>query len=155
MYLPYCFQHSRSVLGLAVKPSLIADAGLGLFAARDFEAYSLVVEMNGELLTKKELESRYPGDVTAPYVIQTSDNSFYDGALQRYIGQYANSVFSIRKPYGSVKSMCNAEFIMNTIDNRPYIQTTKAVKAGTEILVWYCKDYRLDTSKSTTRRTSR
>lgn len=76
---PLCWQHTRLVSGLSVKPSSIPGAGNGLFAFRDFRPSSTVTRYSGEALTAAQVEARYPGNTLAPYVLKVGRDRFVDG----------------------------------------------------------------------------
>ena len=83
--------HTVSILGLTIKPSPIPDAGLGLFAVKDFPRGSHLTPYLGEILSKSQLDDRYGDDnFTAPYAVSISSNVFIDSACHRCIGAYAN-----------------------------------------------------------------
>jgi hypothetical protein len=96
-------------LGLVVKKSGIVNAGLGLFAARNFEIGDIICVYYGELLTKEALDDRY-GDATGPYSMQSGQSAMVvDGACLRSPAVYANDLSnsSSRRP---AASEYNAEF---------------------------------------------
>lgn len=138
--LPYCAQHTKTLLGIRVAPSDIEGAGLGLFALQEFPKGSLLAPLAGELIDTAELDRRY-GRHTGPYAIIVGENT-WDAALQRTVGNFANTrIWKGR----SVKKGTNAEIVANLNDNaRPWIEATRRIKAGDEILAWYGADYRVE-----------
>ena len=92
MWLPYCWQHTRSELGLRVAASTHVPGTLGLFAAKDFEEAEMVAPYVGERIDARTRKGRYDeGPLTlAPYLIATSDS-----ACVRGIGAASNGAFGI------------------------------------------------------------
>jgi len=108
-YLPYCHTHLKKKLGLVVKTSRNENAGLGLFAARNFDRGDIICVYYGELLTKGAVDDRY-GSSTGPYSIQSSHyGTVVDGACLRSPAVYANDLSnrSSRRPR---ESAYNAQF---------------------------------------------
>lgn len=61
-----------------------------------------------------------------------------DGALERYVGQYANSKYSASTKR-SIQKGTNSDFILYKPPGKPrkvYITATKKIKKDTEILAW-------------------
>lgn len=143
--LPYCFQHVKTVYGVEIKESTIPGAGLGLIAAKDFKKGDFIAPVLGERLTAQQLNHRYstaPG-ATMPYTIRVGEQD-YDGALMRYSGQYANSLFNNRT-HRSKLTGTNAVFSRKRVENewQPWIRSTKAIKKGQEVLAYYGNEYML------------
>ena len=73
------------------KPSLIPDAGLGLFATREFPPGCHLTSYLGEILSKVQVDARYGDDLfTVPYAVSVSADIIIDSACLRGIGSYAN-----------------------------------------------------------------
>jgi len=146
-YLPMCFQHLRKEMGLVVKQSTIAAAGLGLFAARDFESGSWIAPVDGERLTKQQLDNRYDDfldEISAPYGVRVKNNEIADGALQRWVGHYSNTKLS---PTGhSLKTGTNATISFRGVGaaRTPWLKATKSIRDKDEILTWYGSAYTID-----------
>ena len=152
MYLPYCYQHLRSEIGVYVAPSDIKGAGLGLFAFKDFKKGAMITVLDGEPITDAEAQRRY-GDATRPYVLEEKAGKMVDGALERYVGQYANSQFSASTKR-SIQKGTNSDFVSYKPPGKPrkvYIAATKKIKKDTEIVAWYGREYILDEGKAVTR----
>ena len=97
--LPYCAPHMVTEAHLRVQPSLIPDAGKGLFAydpsqpegALVFERHALICMYGGEIIDEEERFRRYRHG-TAPYGCLANGNRmlFEDAALVRGVGAMAN-----------------------------------------------------------------
>lgn len=143
--LPFCFQHTQSILHLKVKTSTIPNAGLGLFAYDNTKGVNDVVFLRntdicpyyGNIIDKVELDRRY-GNYTAPYAIEISKNRIEDGAAKRGIGSLIN-----HKP----TAQTNCRFI----NNRRFItiSSTKNIKNGQELFINYGRAYRFEHNYST------
>ena len=93
------------------------------------------------------------GDATRPYLLEEKPGKMVDGALERYVGQYANSKFSAATKR-SVQKGTNSDFLLYKPPGKPrkvYITATKRIKKDTEILAWYGREYILDDGKAVTR----
>ena len=139
-YLPMCWQHAGITYGVRVARSTIVGAGYGLFALRDFKAGEWIAPLLGEIIDEDELDERY-GDATAPYVVSYGGER-YDGALQRYIGHYSNSVFGKR----GLPLLSKTNAVIGAHHQQPWlkVQMMKRIKAGKEILTDYGDEYVLD-----------
>lgn len=142
--LPYCAQHTRTELGLVVKPSRIPGAGLGLFTAPDveFNVGDSIAMLRGEKVTKAELDRRY-GDYTAPYGVTLSRTDIEDGATARYVGHFANTRVN-PKGTTSVKTGTNAKISHNTTKKTVMLKATARIPPDTEILAYYGKQYQFN-----------
>lgn len=108
--LPMCWQHSLSTFGVKLsKTSCLTNKTpytrlkmLGLFACRtdDFRSGDVICPYIGDIMSKQELELRYPGDVLAPYAVTVGEDSGQrlDSACIRGIGAYANTAPSTGRP---------------------------------------------------------
>jgi ribonuclease HI/exonuclease III len=133
-HAPYCMSHAVSILGLTVKPSPIPDAGLGLFATREFAPGSHLTSYLGEILSKEQLEARYGDDsFTAPYAVSVSTNIFIDAACFRGIGAYANGARN------GLRS--NARFCVHPASRSARLVATRRIRSGDEIIAAYGPGY--------------
>ncbi len=119
---------------LFVKRSGIPKAGKGLFTKTDIAKGCRIVEYEGRITTWKEaLQSvafnGYIFYINRNHVI---DAMPYTKALGRYVND-ANGIYKMRSLIN------NAKYVVE--DARVFIQATKNIKAGDEILVSYKKEY--------------
>ena len=147
--LLFCFQHTRSLLHLRIDVSGIVvnnNRMHGLFACDPSKGRNdIVFRKNeeicpyfGEILTKNELNKRYPGDTTAPYALKMSSNRYLDSACFQSIGAKAN-----KAPKGKRN---NARFSGSI--NKPYARlvATTNIRNGQEIFASYGQSYRFTNS---------
>ena len=132
-YLPKCFQHLKSEDGLVVKPSGIAGAGDGLWTTRARKRDEKIVRYTGEVLNDAQLQERYPGDSTAPYVVQQKRGRYVDAACERGTSAYVN-----HKSY----TQSNCRWLVNQA-GQVWIVAKQNIPADTELFVSYGSDYRL------------
>jgi len=136
--LDLCWQHLEKVQHLKIKPSEIEYAGKGLYAynktlqpnAIVFNKGDFICRYYGEILTKRQLDERYPGDITAPYVATINDNKFIDDAGERYVASLINHADENR---------ANADWNRVRLNNRTYLNivAVKNIRNGREITIPY------------------
>jgi len=119
---------------LVVKRSKLPAAGKGLFTKQAIKKGAVIVEYKGALTTWKKILS-YPG--FNGYVFYINRNNVID-AKRRFtaLGRYANDAKGPGKMHGMVN---NSHYI--TRGKQVYIQATRNIPAGGEILVSYGKEY--------------
>lgn len=117
---------------MVVRKSGIEQAGMGLYAARDFAKEDRIVEYSGEKLTTAQYNKRYDKDSMGAYGIQLTDEIVLDArkttsGVARYACDY----------HGSGKRP-NAEYI--NFGGRIWIVATKRIREGDEIFTNYGND---------------
>lgn len=76
---------------LKVRKSKIKGAGDGLFATKTFRKGKVLGSYDGEYISKKELNKRYPGDTLAEFTIEVGDELFWiDGKNEGNVMKYIN-----------------------------------------------------------------
>lgn len=126
---PYCWRHTREVLGVSVKKSLIPKAGMGLFAEKDFSIGDDIVQYKGAKMTLAEYDAKYSGDSMGSYGMMLDDNTVLDAAKTSWgVARYACDYHGSRKKN-------NAEFVHH--NNQIWIIAIWPIKKGEEILVDY------------------
>jgi hypothetical protein len=138
---PYFYVHLMQIKHLRIKPSTLEGAGKGLFAmnrkaANDavlFKKGDTIINYDGEVIDDEELEERY-GNNTAPYALETKEDSNVDCACERGVGSSANS-----KPNHN-----NARISINRRKNEAKLVATKNIKNGEEIFLSYGPSFRFD-----------
>ncbi len=147
-------------IALRVKKSAIPGAGYGLYvqAPKKFErerrnahehmtrdghklvffAGENVAVYIGKLLNAEQLEQLYPGDALAAYVVHLRNtNEYLDAADWRHggVARYANDC------HGTPRE-CNATLVEDDRRLRiVYLQATRAIYDGDEVLVNYGTNY--------------
>ena len=141
MHPPFCLWHMNKVLGLSIRPSLIPGAGRGLFAVRDFKKNVKLTPYVGEMLTKRELESRYGSESVAPYALLITNNKYIDSACVRGVGAYANAALK--------EGEANARLSVNKPKAKAWLVSTRKIVCGEEIIIDYGESYWKGTDKAT------
>ena len=119
---------------LFVKRSGIPKAGRGLFTRKHIVKGTRIIEYKGKITTwQKVLES----DEFNAYVFYVNRNHVIDAknAMSSF-GRYANDANGLYKKNSLIN---NSKYIK--IDGRVFIQATRDIPAGSEILVSYKKEY--------------
>jgi hypothetical protein len=128
----YCHQHLHMLQGLAVKPSKIPGAGLGLFTLARIQKGARIVRYEGEEISRDELDRRYPGDVVAPYALELGNGVIIDAtSTQSGVARYANGG---DKP--GAQCQCNM-----CMDDHGWLHAECDIPAGMELLWAYGTDY--------------
>jgi uncharacterized protein len=119
---------------LRVRKSLLPGAGKGLFTNKFIPKGTRIVEYKGKITTWKEVDHH---DGTNGYIFYVKRNHVIDAQpFKKAVARYANDSKGLRRLPGLVN---NAEYVED--GNRIFIQATKDIPAGSEILVSYGKEY--------------
>jgi len=122
---------------LYIKKSTLPRCGLGLFSSVDIEKGEYVAEYKGEIYTWKKCIERAAEEDKAGYVFYVNRNyciDAYDFPLE--LARYANDAKGLRRKKDVTN---NCEYLIK--GKRVYIVSKKKLKAHTEILAPYGKDY--------------
>lgn len=119
---------------LEIKDSLIPGAGKGLFTKVDIPEGTRIVEYKGRRTTWKDVKD---DDGKNKYIFFINNKNVIDASRNlKQLARYANDA----KGIGRVKGLKN-NAIYVIIGKKVYIESTRDIPAGTEILVEYGKDY--------------
>ena len=119
---------------LFIKRSLIPDAGKGLFTKKPIAKGTRIVEYKGIVTTWKEVDDDNGKNGYIYYI--NRNNVINARPLTKTFGRYANDAGGLKK----IKELKNnARYVID--DLRLYIEATKDIEAGGEILVRYGKEY--------------
>ncbi|MFZ9870844.1 MAG: SET domain-containing protein [Candidatus Kapaibacteriota bacterium] len=126
---PYCGPHTKQVLGVSVRKSLIPGAGKGLFAETTFHKGENIVQYTGEHISVAAFDKRYGTDSLGAYGITLNDTTVIDAAattsgVARYACDYHGSG---KKP--------NAQY--ESDDREVWIVALRTIKPGEEIYTDY------------------
>lgn len=90
IWLPFCWQHMRQLLGIKIAPSQALPGSLGMFATNGFSEGDLVAPYGGEVLTGSQVAKRYGNNEysVGPYLLYSVDS-----ACVRYVGSASNGAF--------------------------------------------------------------
>jgi SET domain-containing protein len=131
---------------------------LGLFALKNFVKGQLICPYYGEKLTQQQLDKRYPGESTCPYVVgdllETGVSVYWDAARLRGIGAFSNTALNSDKTK-SLRKSCNAEFVplvsgtkllheVEPFRHYLWLVATRDIPKGSEILLYYGTDFRMN-----------
>lgn len=120
---------------LVIKKSSIPGAGKGLFTTVFIPKGTRIVEYKGQIVTWKEVEKM--ADDRNGYVFFFNNKHCIDAwKTKKGVAHYANDARGIGRVEG-VKN--NSEYV--TEKKRCYIEATKDIPAGSEILVGYGAEY--------------
>ena len=143
---PYCFQHLRLISGLELKKSEIHDAGLGLFASRDFPIKTNRTKDPTITYYSSKSITQQPSPDSA-YVLEVNKNQYLDSKdPSNFAGRYINSFKN--HPHIS-KRQANVRFTQGQSiykkDERYVvpIKQKKAIKKGDELYINYGQNYHL------------
>lgn len=118
---------------LVVQPSTIPGAGLGLFTTEFIKKGSVVIEYKGRITTWKEVKD----DSTNAYIYKITNNHVIDARrTMKALARYANDACGLVR----IKGINNNCVYFND-GKRAFIEATRNIEAGSELLVAYGKDY--------------
>lgn len=135
-----CWMHGIKEKKVKVCPSTLgANVGLGLFARASvrgvdpekvvFEKGDSVCTYQGEILTRDQVNRRYPGDAIATYALEIGRDKFIDARkTTSCYGRYANARYRTNVEMGNPAGK-NGNYV-NLVAKRP-------IKDGQEIFVRY------------------
>ena len=116
----------------SIKPSLIPNSGLGLFAEQNIKAGEAIVMITGPRYNEEEaLKLDLNG-----YLLDSADGSNESIDVQGP-ARYANDAFGITRIAGYVN---NSAFMLYP-DGTMWLTATRNIKAGNEIFVSYGRTY--------------
>jgi hypothetical protein len=127
----------------------VRGLGKGLFAVVDIRVNCIIGEFQGDRLTLRQLDRRYPGDQVAPYGLKTSFEAgeyAYDVRettcnLARYAND-ARGLYRVGSRGRTVKVRNNAKLSYPSREGGPpTLVSLRAIKAGEEILAAYGDEY--------------
>ena len=121
------------MLGLDVDESSIPDAGLGLFSLVARPKGFHLVDYLGEVVSKSQIEKRYPKNTLGAYSLKLSSSLFIDSALSRGVGACANAPGKGIRP--------NVCFITHAGSKSARLEVVRPINAGEEIFVSYGRGY--------------
>ena len=119
---------------LVVKRSGIPGAGKGLFTKKKIVKGARIVEYKGKRSTWKEVDDDKGRN---GYIYYINRNRVIDAKpLVKSFGRYANDARGLKGAKGGSN---NAKYVIE--GERVFIEATKNIEAGQEILVGYGKEY--------------
>lgn len=118
---------------LRVKRSAIPKSGKGLFTTKDIAKGKRIVEYKGRLVKWKDVKYE---DATNGYLLYITSQAVIDGRRSTAVARYANDARGFARVEGLRN---NTEFV--TEGTRCFIEATRNINAGDELLVGYGKDY--------------
>ena len=130
----YCWVHLAQRHGARIKPSGIAGAGKGLFAARDYEPGEVAARYTGDLVPTAQGAER-DGFGGSHYVLQLSEQVSLDAARTNTAeGRMVNDA------RGS-GARNNCRFSINQRNKTAVLRTTRRVRKGEEFYVAYGQEF--------------
>lgn len=131
-----CWQHLKLQKNLRIKKSTIRGAGYGLFTTKPLKANVIIdnYKRNLPVMTRKQIETQYPGGIVAQYVwCNRNLTQCIDAkSTQANVARYSNACDAVR----GQAARCNAKFT-----NQGNLKTTKKIQANAEILCAYGPEY--------------
>jgi hypothetical protein len=118
---------------LRVRRSTIPKAGKGLFTTVAIVKGKRIAEYKGRLVRWKDVKYE---DATNGYLMYITSQAVIDARPSKALGRYTNDA----RGSGRINGLRNnAEYVSE--NTRCFIEATRNIKAGEEILVGYGKDY--------------
>ncbi len=127
-YSDMCFQHTKQKKGLQVKKSKIKNAGLGLYATKDFQKGQKIADYGGKVVSYAQYEKNPSG-----YGIHINKKEVLDGkSTQSGLARYANNCRKANKQKGECVRN-KAKINVNTRTKKGALRATAKIKKGEEI----------------------
>ena len=127
-YSDMCFQHTKQKKGLQVKKSKIKNAGLGLYATKDFQKGQKIADYGGVVVSYSQYEKNPSG-----YGIHINKKEVLDGkSTQSGLARYANNCRKANKQKGECVRN-KAKIKVNTRTKKGTLRATAKIKKGEEI----------------------
>lgn len=151
LWLPFCWHHSRSLLGVQIKESRVIPGTTGMYATRDFAEGDMVAPYLGERLTEASVRRRYGfGELAlGPYLLHSTDAACVRGVGSASNGAFggvpkarANVVFNpTTHQYGVEKgagtSFQGRALTRSNLGVKHWSWATRAIRSGEEIVADY------------------
>jgi SET domain-containing protein len=102
-----------------------SSAGLGLFAAKDYQRGDTIIEYVGPIISTAEADKK-----GGKYLFSLNENWVIDGSSRSNTARYINH---------SCKPNCYAE--LSADERQVFIIAKRAIKAGEELCYHYGKEY--------------
>jgi len=119
---------------LEIKKSVLPGAGKGLFAKELIPKGSRIVEYKGKITTWKDVDDN---DGANGYIYYVKRHHVIDASRHTSVlARYANDARGLQRIKGITN---NAEYV--EVGLRVFIESSKDIPAGAEILVEYGKEY--------------
>ncbi|MFY7900494.1 MAG: SET domain-containing protein [Chitinophagaceae bacterium] len=119
---------------LFIHPSIIPNAGMGLFTSLPIKKGTRIVEYKGRITT---WENACHKGGNNPYIFFVNKDYVIDGlTYKKSFARYINDAKGLTRIKGISN---NTQFIVDGV--RVYIEAIKNIPANTEILVGYGKEY--------------
>ena len=119
---------------LVVKKSTLPNAGKGLFTKKGIAKGTRIVEYKGTVTPWKEVDHN---EGSNGYIYYINRNHVINARPHKqHLARYANDARGLQK----VKGLTN-NAVYNTDGMKAYIDATKDIPPGSEILVGYGKEY--------------
>ena len=144
----YCAAHASELLGLEVRTSLLlgepGETGLGLFTTRDREAWKIVDEYLGEIVSNDAFDTQ-----PSPYAVRISQGRVIDSTRSSgCFARFANDGQGTGAD-NSCWLVSDRQFGLNWAEprytngsgGRVWLMTNRAVRHGEELLVEYGSSY--------------
>lgn len=127
-------QHNRHLL--EIKESMIPGAGLGLFAKQDIPKGTIVDLYYGKRLTREEYRNLELHETL--YIMEINKNSYVDGNVEKNFISYCNDARGLTRIPG-IRN--NSKFELSEDGQNMALRTSRNIKAGEEIFVFYGNSY--------------
>ena len=114
--------------------SLLPGAGKGLFTKKAISKGTRIVEYKGKVTTWKEVDDDNGKNGYIYYIDR--NHVINERPLTKTFGRYANDAAGLKKVKGLRN---NARYVIDEM--RVFIEATRDIEAGEEILVRYGKEY--------------
>jgi len=131
-YSNMCWQHTKALKGLQIKPSGIPNAGLGLFTSKPFTNNQTIARFGGDIVPYEQYRENPSG-----YGIHINNRTILDSkSTQSGMARYANTCKTENRRDGDCVSN-NSRIVVNPRNQTASLRATRRIPIGNEVFAAY------------------
>jgi len=131
-YSNMCWQHTKALKGLQIKPSGIPNAGFGLFTSKPFTNNQTIARFGGDIVPYEQYRENPSG-----YGIHINNRTILDSkSTQSGMARYANTC----KTENINNRHCtgnNSRIVVNSRNQTASLRATRRIPTGSEVFASY------------------
>ena len=130
-YSNMCWQHTKALKGLQIKPSGIRNAGLGLFTSKPFTNNQTIARFGGDIVMSPT--SSIGITPVGMHGIHINNRTILDSrSTQSGMARYANTCKTENRRDGDCVSN-NSRIVVNSRNQTASLRATRRIPTGSEV----------------------